>query len=220
MENIVVQLQESADISKESPHDAQETGEQSGSSHSEAVGYKILSFLAKEFQRFNESNEAEVGASNRERGHNENSSRKRQRLNENVSPPLTPLVLDYPPPRLQLDDLEILFDIYFSHLHPWIPMLHQGRLRRRLRDPAERPKLEVVLQAMILISSRFISSDENPAKHSVFIKDASSSEQLRSWIVSNATSAMCLESLQALIMVSFNDVSIQELISPLPLKFL
>ena len=205
LENIVVQLQESAEGPAESHQDGRKTGEQSVPSHSEAVGYKILSFLAKEFERFNESNHIDAVGPDRERSGNDGSSRKRRRLDENVSPPLTPITLEVSPPQPRLDDLNAIFEVYFSHIHPWIPMIHQGRLVRRLREPVERPKLEVVLQAMVLIGSRFIVPDDDPAEH----VDSSNSEMLRSWIVSKATSSMCLESLQALIIVAFNDVSEQ-----------
>lgn len=56
-----------------------------------------------------------------------------------------------------------MLQAYFANVHPWIPMLHEGRLRRRLADEEEYQKLGVVLRAMVLVAAKYIQ-DENVAK--------------------------------------------------------
>jgi hypothetical protein len=100
---------------------------------------------------------------------------------------------DLPPPRA----LNMILEAYFVCIHPWIPMIHQARFRSRLADPRERPKLDVVLRAIVLAASRFVSD-----QHAVVPRP----DRLRSWVVSTAMDCMSVESLQAMIILSFNDV--------------
>lgn len=92
---------------------------------------------------------------------------------------------------------------YFNHVHPWIPIIHEGRFRRRLDDDAERDKLHLVLQSMILIASRYIEDEDisNP-----FLRSADESENHRDWVVSKAMKHLSVENLQALLIIAFNDV--------------
>ncbi|KAL2016683.1 hypothetical protein VTK56DRAFT_3185 [Thermocarpiscus australiensis] len=98
-----------------------------------------------------------------------------------------------PPP----STLDMILETYFVCIHPWIPMIHQTRFRMRLANPRERPKLDVVLHAMVLAASRFVNDQD------VVL---SSSGPLRSQIVSAAMDCMSVESLQAMIILCFNDI--------------
>jgi len=100
-----------------------------------------------------------------------------------------------PPPHA----LDMILDAYFVCIHPWIPMIHQTRFRNRLADPRERPKLDVVLRAMVLAASRFVR-DQHVA--------VPRPDRLRSWVVSTAMDCMSVESLQAMIILAFTDVSL------------
>ncbi|KAH8909389.1 hypothetical protein BR93DRAFT_975669 [Coniochaeta sp. PMI_546] len=95
------------------------------------------------------------------------------------------------------DCLEAVLRAYFACIHPWIPMVHQARLRARLADPVERPKLNVLLYAMVLAASRFV--DNQDLVHVC-------PSRLRGWVVSNAMDCMSVESLQAIIIIAFNDI--------------
>lgn len=79
-------------------------------------------------------------------------------------------------------------------------MIHQARLCRRLADARERPKLDALLQAMVLVASRY-------AGNGYVVQDPA---RLRTWVVSNAMDCMSVESLQAMIMVAFYDVRLLE----------
>ena len=101
-----------------------------------------------------------------------------------------------PPPHA----LHMILEAYFVCIHPWIPMIHEARFRHRLTDPRERPKLDVVLHAIVLAASRFVRDQQYAV--------VSRSDQLRSWVISTAMDCMSVESLQALIILSFTDVSL------------
>lgn len=100
-----------------------------------------------------------------------------------------------PPPHA----LDMILDAYFVCIHPWIPMIHQTRFRSRLSEPRERPKLNVVLHAMVLAASKFVRDQECAVPKP---------DRLRSWVVSTAMDCMSVESLQAMVILSFADVSV------------
>lgn len=100
-----------------------------------------------------------------------------------------------PPPHA----LHMILEAYFVCIHPWIPMIHETRFRNRLSDQRERPKLDVVLHAMVLAASRFARDQQ----HAIVPRP----DQLRSWVISTAMDCMSVESLQAMIILSFTDVS-------------
>ncbi len=100
-----------------------------------------------------------------------------------------------PPPQA----LHMILEAYFVCIHPWIPMIHEARFRHRLTDPRERPKLDVVLHAIVLAASRFARDQQ----HAVVPRP----DRVRSWVISTAMNCMSVESLQAMIILSFTDVS-------------
>ncbi|KAB5531475.1 fungal-specific transcription factor domain-containing protein [Coniochaeta sp. 2T2.1] len=95
------------------------------------------------------------------------------------------------------DCLDTILHCYFECIHPWIPMVHQARLRSRLAIPAERPKLDVLLHAIVWAASRFVSDQDVLGYYS---------SRSRTWVVTTAMDCMNVESLQALIIVGFIDI--------------
>ncbi|KAH6842474.1 fungal-specific transcription factor domain-containing protein [Chaetomium sp. MPI-CAGE-AT-0009] len=159
--------------------------------------YGVLALLAQELPKLLDNN---TGTANSRAGFVSN---KRRRTDESESSSATgtnngsegDVVAS---PSLPLPSaLDMILETYFVCIHPWIPMIHQTRFRTRLADARERPKLEVVLHAMVLAASRFVSD-----------RDAAvpSPDQLRSRVVLAAMDCMSVESLQAMIIVSFNDI--------------
>ena len=97
-----------------------------------------------------------------------------------------------------LPDSDILGPIlaaYFAHVHPWIPMVHQGRFFQRLADERQRDQLIVLLHSMVLAASKFVPDAVMHIRATT-----------RSWVVCNAMNSLSLENLQALIILAFNDV--------------
>lgn len=178
----------------------------------ERTAYGILSFFAKELQRFNEvqlhlpdplfrpnrDGNEDIGSDHhrakRRRSNNEfDSEQSRRSPTASLS---TWITIER--------HKEAILRTYFTHIHPWIPMIHEGRLRRRLAEKPERHELRIILQAMELATVRFIDDE-------AMIQDLAASDrhqqQARDWVVCNATQQLSVENLQALVIISFNDVS-------------
>ncbi|KAG7054792.1 hypothetical protein JMJ77_0007266 [Colletotrichum scovillei] len=165
--------------------------------------YSIMAFFAKELHKFNSKS---GGLLAEERTEAESQVRaKRRRLDDHEptnststgdSSPTSPVLPDK-------EDLEIVLNAYFAHIHPWIPIIHEARFRRRLREPGEAKLLLAVLHAMVLSASRYIS-DEDVAT-SLF--GAHQQRRIaRDWVVSTSMKTFSVESQQALIIVAFNDI--------------
>ncbi|KFA72777.1 hypothetical protein S40288_06383 [Stachybotrys chartarum IBT 40288] len=162
----------------------------------------LLLFFAKELQRFNQ------GASSRthlptttSRQQNGESPTKRLRTDNGFSPQTRPLVREPSVP--EDEDLEALLQAYFVNVHPWIPMLHQGRLRRRLADEKERPKVQTILQSLVLVAVKYI---DNMTVANRLLKTEQQAQEWRDYIVVTAMRKMSVENLQALIMITFDDI--------------
>jgi hypothetical protein len=163
----------------------------------------LLLFFAKELQRLNE------GASSRThlpttttRQQDGESPAKRRRTDNDFSPQAGSL---FQPPSVPEDeDLESLLQAYFINVHPWIPMLHQGRLRRRLADEEERPKIHTILQSLVLVAAKYI---DNVTVADRLLKTEQQAQEWRDCIVVTAMRRMSVENLQALIMITFDDVN-------------
>lgn len=98
--------------------------------------------------------------------------------------------------------LDHILDAYFRQVHPWMPMIHEARFRRRLREHGDETKLLPLLQAIVLISYRHVSrKDIAESVHSML-----GGQDMRDWIVAKATKSLSVENLQALIIVCFHDV--------------
>ncbi|SPO04653.1 related to C6 transcription factor [Cephalotrichum gorgonifer] len=105
--------------------------------------------------------------------------------------------------------LDALLRAYFSHVHPWIPMIHEGRLRNRLSaegsmPPEQEQKLRMLLTAIRLVGARFIADREMASRCVEDIDDKQS--HVRDWVILQAVKRPCVESLQALILLAFDDI--------------
>ncbi|KAF2621348.1 hypothetical protein BU25DRAFT_482929 [Macroventuria anomochaeta] len=90
--------------------------------------------------------------------------------------------------------LEPILTAYFAHVHPWIPMIHQGRFFERLGDETQRDQLLIILHAMVLAASKLVPG---AAMHVC--------AHTRNWVICSAMNSLSLENLQALIILAFND---------------
>ncbi|KXH66056.1 hypothetical protein CSAL01_07565 [Colletotrichum salicis] len=165
--------------------------------------YSIMAFFAKELHKFNFKNGSSLGE---ERAETESPVRAKRRRLDNQEPiniaftggssPELPALPDE-------EDLEIVLKADFAHIHPWIPIIHEARFRRRLREAGEAKLVLAVLRAMVLSASRYIS-DEVVAT-SIFGSHQQRT-MTRDWIVSTSMKTFNVESHQALIIVAFNDI--------------
>lgn len=110
---------------------------------------------------------------------------------------------DLPP-----DDLiDALVEIYFSNIHPWIPILHAKQFRERMSIPVQRHKLRTIFHAIVSLCVRF-SKDERLDDAEV---RAQYSKRSRDIVILQSMESFSVENLQALIICAFDTVSSFEL---------
>ncbi|KAK1145245.1 hypothetical protein N8T08_004398 [Aspergillus melleus] len=120
---------------------------------------------------------------------------KRRRINDDTDPNQAFTATNIPPlPEETIINATI--ESYFHYVHPWIPIIHEARFRRRLDDDDERDKLRLVIHAVSLAASRYAETQD----------DAVSQEDVRDWIVAQAMKQSSVEALQALVIIAYNDV--------------
>lgn len=162
------------------------TGDQSSSDAA-----SVLALLAKELPKL-------VASSHRSQSNSTPSPGKRRRVDN--ATPSTSHVTDDRPPLPPPELIQSHVDVYFTHIHPWIPMLNQDRFRQQVDDPRELPNLEVILHSIAITVSKYLPGED----HSNY---GWSAEDTRTWVVMTAMQTQTLQSLQALIILVFNDVS-------------
>ncbi|KAH7174923.1 uncharacterized protein B0J16DRAFT_274314 [Fusarium flagelliforme] len=100
------------------------------------------------------------------------------------------------------DSLDQVVDAYFRQIHPWIPMIHETRFRKRLRDNRDDASLILLLQSMILVAFRHVYRRDVAESIQRLIGDQ---DDVRDWVVAQATKRLSVENLQALIIICFHD---------------
>jgi hypothetical protein len=100
------------------------------------------------------------------------------------------------------DLVDALVEFYFSHIHPWIPVLHVRQFRQRMRTPEERCKMNSILQAITSVCVRF-SSDPRLGDADNRSKLAESSRQA---VILQSLESFSVEGLQALIICAFDTI--------------
>lgn len=158
------------------------------------VAYEVVSLLAKELPKLIQAAAANGDCAN------EQPAKKRRLACETLS--TAPQAHRLHQSGTILDDSlqDSIVDTYFSQVHHWIPMVHQGRFRQRLVIPEQRDKLEVLIQAMAVSAAKYVPNGTH-------ISVSCSASTRREWLVSEAMNQLSVESMQALIIVAFNDVS-------------
>lgn len=101
--------------------------------------------------------------------------------------------------------LNELLNAYFSRIHPWVPIMQERAFRTKVVQAIERNKLEIVLYGMLVATLRFLDTERLPwPAHST----KSVSGIARNHVLLNGMNTLSVESLQALIIVAFTDVSV------------
>lgn len=96
-----------------------------------------------------------------------------------------------------------LVDLYFSNIHPWIPILHLKHFREHLIDPDERKTAHPILCAIVSVTAR-ISNNPYFANGDIcrdYIK------RNREKVILDSMDSFSLENLQAQIILAFDTVS-------------
>ncbi|KAH8893635.1 hypothetical protein GQ53DRAFT_780440 [Thozetella sp. PMI_491] len=141
-------------------------------------------------------------------GSSPNIPRKRARLERNVHydlPVEHSRFLTAPHMVLSSPDMvEELLDSYFEHIHPWIPILHEAQFRKNILDEHGRNRNSIILHAIIVAALRLVEGESAfvPVEQIVDVVRGS-----RDTVVLNAMDDLTLQNLQALIIITFTDIS-------------
>ena len=107
---------------------------------------------------------------------------------------------DLPP-----DDLiDSLVEIYFTSIHPWIPILHVRQFREKMAAPVERQKLTTIFHAIVSLCVRFSEDPrlENPDVRARYAKRS------RQTVILQSMESFSVENLQALVICAFDTVGV------------
>ncbi|KAL4940091.1 hypothetical protein BDV06DRAFT_230614 [Aspergillus oleicola] len=99
--------------------------------------------------------------------------------------------------------LSHVLEAYFIYIHPWTPIIHESRFRRRLVEDSEREKLELVVQSMMLIARRYIDDEDTATYLTNYMREA---DYMRDWLVAQALKRPSVENLQALVIIASDDI--------------
>ncbi|EEU43806.1 uncharacterized protein NECHADRAFT_11576, partial [Fusarium vanettenii 77-13-4] len=179
--------------------EADSSGDRSSHQEQTATSNSILLSLAQEICKLNEKSPTSSTIPG-----GGDISHKRRRISSDVGH--QHVHGHHVPPLPDESVLEQVISAYFTHIHPWIPMIHEARFRTRIRDDMGKGSLHLVLQAMVLVASRYVSTKAIADLAMTFAGDQ---EDLRDWVVAKATKSMSVENLQALIIICFNDATSQ-----------
>jgi hypothetical protein len=172
---------------------AKDTSNNERSPRQEAVdGQSLLLSLAKEICKLGDMPESIRDVSHK----------RRRTDDDDRSQPWTHTINQPPLP----DDIALdqVLKAYFRQVHPWMPMIHEARLRRRLQEGGDKINLIPLLQAIMLIAHRYVARKDVAESIHDMLGDP---EDVRDWVVAKATKSLSLESLQALIVICYLDVS-------------
>lgn len=131
---------------------------------------------------------------------NNQQSNKRRRADES-SAKRNNASAQIPPENL----INAILDAYFSIAHPFIPIIHEMLFRSRLRDPNERPKLVVVLHAMMVCALRYVANERLATEWLETYPGAL--QRSREFVVLTGMDGLSVENMQALIIVTFVHIS-------------
>ncbi|KAK7179404.1 hypothetical protein DPSP01_010401 [Paraphaeosphaeria sporulosa] len=104
--------------------------------------------------------------------------------------------------KLPTELVDSLVDLYFVHIHPWIPILHVRQFRGKMRIEAERKKLGIILRAITATCIRF-SNDPRLGDLESRSKLAKSNHQA---VILESMESFSVEGLQALIICAFDTI--------------
>lgn len=114
------------------------------------------------------------------------------------------------PPLPSSEMIDNVVVTYFSHIQPWIPMLHSTIFPQKLKSPEGLRQMQVVVHAICLAVEVHLPPGDGSLASPIFDSQWPV-DRVRRWVISNALDEVTLGGLQALIILSFTDVSCQRL---------
>ena len=180
-------IEEKDATSSKRAHDNADSSTASVSSSGDSAAQSILALLARELPKLVHRSRIEPAATPA------SSERSCKRLRQDHAPDMSSRIGDAPS-LPGPDVLEPILTAYFAHIHPWIPMIHQGRFFQRLLGENEREELLIIIHSMVLAAAKFVPGAARYVR-----------THTRNWVVCTAMDRLSLENLQALIILAFND---------------
>jgi hypothetical protein len=101
--------------------------------------------------------------------------------------------------------LEKIAEFFCISFHHWIPYIHKQRLQKRVREGLRDARFDLFLHALVAVTLRHMSPDR------IFLDKDQIQQQVatsRSIVEVQAIQHVSVESLQALILVVFDHVSV------------
>lgn len=141
-----------------------------------------------------------------------NGNGKRPRLSTNdqlaEGPRSGPKICSEPPDNslvfLTGENLQSLLDVYFTDIHPWIPMIHTATFQRKIRERTDEADIPLILHAILVGALRLLDEKEQwlPAD-----RVQQQIRQSRAKVILSAGDRLSVENLQALTIIAFTHVS-------------
>lgn len=108
------------------------------------------------------------------------------------------------PPSTELD---AILDKYFKYIHPWIPVLHPATFLRRVRDPERPTGVSIVVQAIVAVASHYLYNNDDAEDQRQRRDMRQYASECRQNVITSAIESNSKESIQALLLVTFDSVS-------------
>ncbi|KAH8178665.1 fungal specific transcription factor domain-containing protein [Sarocladium implicatum] len=160
-----------------------------------------LSLLASELLKLANQSKDDSGALQQEP--QRATKRRRVEINSTESVPLSH---NERPPLPSPELLESVIRTYFTHIQPWIPMLHIEVFPRKLKTAEGIRKQQLVIHAISIAVELHIPTRQGSESSSSLFDDHWPAARVRNWVVTKAMETVSLEGLQALIIVAFTDI--------------
>ncbi|KAH7073249.1 fungal-specific transcription factor domain-containing protein [Paraphoma chrysanthemicola] len=134
-------------------------------------------------------------------------NRKRRRIDESpVQEPSSLLHVDLAQ-HVQNDFLlearDTIADTYFSFIYPWISILHEPSVRKRLQFAPKSHPFPGIFHAMVVSALRFVKIADKPLTHQFY---AEQTLKARQEIMSTAMNEICIEHAQMLLILAFTEL--------------
>jgi hypothetical protein len=100
--------------------------------------------------------------------------------------------------------LQTVIEVYFDVVQHWIPFLHRTRFQSRMADAQERPKLEILLHAIVTVTLRLIDTTGLGMSQAEIDQKIQAS---RNYVLLRSMDSLSVENLQALIIIAFDYAS-------------
>ena len=98
--------------------------------------------------------------------------------------------------------IESVLETYFKLIHPWMPVIHPATFLRRAREPEKPSGVMLIIQAIVAVASQYTKE----ASEIDFTHLYQHTSTLRRQVITTAIESTSKETLQALLLVTFDSI--------------